>query len=816
MEIIDYDHLIHGGRKLIVYGSGAMRDITAYCLNTLGIPVYYYANRTASNHIVYGNIISVEAMLEIYKNEDVLILFAIANYARWEAEDLCQKGITRVYSIRKLWCEIREIGAVADEWDDYKKRLFYYEADRLFFTEDMIANPQELYLYSLDAVVTERCSLKCRDCSNLMQYYQCPQNMDVNVLKKSLDIILSKVYRIFELVILGGEPFINQDFIKLINWYKDEPKIERISIYSNATIFPSEDVLECLKVQKIFIRMSDYGVLSGKLTKWIQWCTDNHVRYEVVKMKRWHDCGKLERHDYNEQELLAVYAECECRNLPTVIGDYLYNCPYAANAANLGAMYSDEVNNDRLLLTERVSANDVNHFLYERKYLEACRYCKGRNFKQPAIEPYIQTKQPLEYKRLTEERAMSSAVFVNCPESQHLVSVIIPAFNQEKYIEHCLNSVLASSYKNLEIIVVDDGSSDGTVKLCKAVAATDLLKRIKVIENKHEGVVRARNAGILAAVGKYITFVDADDYIAHDRLENMIAAMNDCDLVHSGFLMLQENKAVPDELMDRGQGCIRMQRLDVPCGVYEGERLESYITNGITGGTTMTYVWSNIYRTDIMKSICEKVDPSIIYCEDDILIYIYMTRCKRINIIKDYGYYYRIYDNYNRYNLDGILANMERVFHCLCHEFEALPNAKTLKECLIQKLGDDIRTGIAMKFERDSGFHRIKRIYYPYYGRFRDKKIILYGAGNVGRAYYKHMKKDGECILVAWVDRNALTLNKDNYLPVEPIDCLYCMEYDYVIIAVFDEPVYEKIRAELIHTGIKEEKIIWNATRYEL
>ena len=116
-----------------------------------------------------------------------------------------------------------------------------------------------------------------------------------------------------------------------------------------------------------------------------------------------------------------------------------------------------------------------------------------------------------------------------------ILSVIVPVYNSEKYLERCVESVMASSLKNLEIILVNDGSSDCSDKLCDRLAQRD--KRIVVIHQQNAGVSAARNRGLEKAEGKYFAFVDSDDYIEPDMYEKMIASMekNDADLVCCGF-----------------------------------------------------------------------------------------------------------------------------------------------------------------------------------------------------------------------------------------------------------------------------------------
>ncbi|MDR2956728.1 MAG: glycosyltransferase, partial [Coriobacteriales bacterium] len=99
------------------------------------------------------------------------------------------------------------------------------------------------------------------------------------------------------------------------------------------------------------------------------------------------------------------------------------------------------------------------------------------------------------------------------------ISIIIPAFNAEEYIEQCLDSIINQTFKDIEIIVVDDGSTDSTEKIVRRYMATDTRIRIVKQPNMHAGI--ARNAGKRIAIGKYLLFLDADDFYELDMLEKM-------------------------------------------------------------------------------------------------------------------------------------------------------------------------------------------------------------------------------------------------------------------------------------------------------
>ena len=109
----------------------------------------------------------------------------------------------------------------------------------------------------------------------------------------------------------------------------------------------------------------------------------------------------------------------------------------------------------------------------------------------------------------------------NNETSELLVSIIVPAYNVEKYIKKCLTSILEQTYTNIEVIIVEDGSTDNTGQLVDEISQSD--SRVRVLHKKNAGVSAARNSGIEISTGEYLVFVDGDDYIAHDYIEYMLS-----------------------------------------------------------------------------------------------------------------------------------------------------------------------------------------------------------------------------------------------------------------------------------------------------
>lgn len=126
-------------------------------------------------------------------------------------------------------------------------------------------------------------------------------------------------------------------------------------------------------------------------------------------------------------------------------------------------------------------------------------------------------------------------------DNQVLISVIIPVYNVEEYLCECVNSVINQTYKNLEIILIDDGSTDSSGKICDDYAKKD--KRITVIHKKNEGPSKTRNIGLRNAKGEYIYFIDSDDYITEDAIESFVstAKSNSADLVFFDSLCFSDD-----------------------------------------------------------------------------------------------------------------------------------------------------------------------------------------------------------------------------------------------------------------------------------
>ena len=125
---------------------------------------------------------------------------------------------------------------------------------------------------------------------------------------------------------------------------------------------------------------------------------------------------------------------------------------------------------------------------------------------------------------------------------KQLISVIVPVYNSEKYLKECINSILHQTYENIEIIIINDGSTDNSLLISQELQKED--KRIKIINQKNSGVSYSRNKGIQEATGEYIMFVDSDDFIVQNYIELMYKEItkNNYDACISGMTFCDKNR----------------------------------------------------------------------------------------------------------------------------------------------------------------------------------------------------------------------------------------------------------------------------------
>ena len=246
-----------------------------------------------------------------------------------------------------------------------------------------------------------------------------------------------------------------------------------------------------------------------------------------------------------------------------------------------------------------------------------------------------------------------------------LISVIIPVYEVEPYMDRCVESVVNQTYSNLEIILVDDGSPDNCPAMCDAWAERD--SRVKVIHKKNGGLSDARNAGMAAATGEYITFVDSDDWIAHEMLERLYRAMqrDRSDIAACTVKMVWEDET-PDELLTVQTNCI-LDKHQAQAALLEEKLLKQP-------------VWYKMYRAELIKDIPFEVGK---FHEDVFWSYQAVGAADRVSIVDYVGYFYTqrpnsiMGENYSCKRLDALEA-YERRYKFISREFPSLESEARL------------------------------------------------------------------------------------------------------------------------------------------
>ena len=202
-----------------------------------------------------------------------------------------------------------------------------------------------------------------------------------------------------------------------------------------------------------------------------------------------------------------------------------------------------------------------------------------------------------------------------------LISIIIPVYKVEKYLEKCIESVLKQTYTNLQIILVDDGSTDNSGKICDEYAKKD--SRIEVIHKANGGLSDARNVGISKAKGRYIGFVDSDDYIKEDMYEvllNLIIEYN-ADISICNLYDVIDGK---EYIRNKENGIQEYSRLDILKEVLLDKNIQSY-------------AWNKLYKKELFDEIKYPIGKKY---EDIGTTFYVFEKCDKIVVTSEPEYYY--------------------------------------------------------------------------------------------------------------------------------------------------------------------------------
>lgn len=209
------------------------------------------------------------------------------------------------------------------------------------------------------------------------------------------------------------------------------------------------------------------------------------------------------------------------------------------------------------------------------------------------------------------------------------VSVVVPVYKVEQYLDRCVESILAQTVTDLEIILVDDGSPDACPKMCDAWAEKD--SRIRVVHKSNGGLSSARNAGIDIARGDYIGFVDSDDYILPDMYRRLLNAVldNGADLAICGYAYVNQENGAIDE--------VETAKSPLKDEVLSREQAYEKINAFETGYSFYVTAWNKLYKRELFDN-CRFPEGKL--HEDEYSVHYFFQQCNKIAVISDALYMY--------------------------------------------------------------------------------------------------------------------------------------------------------------------------------
>ena len=241
-------------------------------------------------------------------------------------------------------------------------------------------NQERTYMRSIDIMVTTKCSLKCNNCSNLMQYYKNPEHTDHEKILDALKVIDENVDEISEFRLIGGEPLMNKGWADIVRGISERHSQCQIFIYTNGTIAPKEDQLKSFNEKNVNFIITDYGKLSRNADKMTELLIKNNISYDRSPAQDWVDCSSIIQHKRNVKDNEKVFKQCCVKYLYTLLEGKLYRCPFIANAANLKAIPDNPANYvDLFSKTDNVKKK-IKRLVKNSTFFPGCDFCVGRPY----------------------------------------------------------------------------------------------------------------------------------------------------------------------------------------------------------------------------------------------------------------------------------------------------------------------------------------------------------------------------------------------------------------------------------------------------
>lgn len=377
-----------------------------------------------------------------------------------------------------------------------------------------------------------------------------------------------------------------------------------------------------------------------------------------------------------------------------------------------------------------------------------------------------------------------------------ILSVVIPVYNVENYLPQCIESILNQTFREIEIILVDDGSTDRSAAICDEYAEAD--PRVKVFHQKNTGLVGARKKGVELSSSTYITFVDSDDFIEKESYNRAFDSMKEgIDVICFGITRYYENGKAPKadhSLFDEKiyKKTDMLQEI-VPYMIWN-EKRGSF-------GLDPSLCIKIIKRELLTKSYKLLKEQNFYYAEDSAVIFpvIYMANSMEVKYDSYYYHRRRKDETCRPYFQDkDFFKKLYIVYNHLNDFFYDNP-------ALIKQIEQFFMYSVNLR-KRAYGedYEKIEHLF-PFDKIEKGRRIVLYGAGKLGKTYYHQLRQISYCEVVLWVDKNYQKFKNYGISSIEEINKV---TYDKIVVAIESADVAQAVQAYLIKKGIQEQDII--------
>jgi hypothetical protein len=387
--------LKNSGKPVIISGAGIVGETVLALCREHGIAVAGFCDgslKVEGTDFHGFKVIHTRKLKEHFSDALVLISAAAIKDV---VEVLREDGFTDWVAAGPL-LEDLDVSQMAPELDFRK-----FSIETCIVCHSGFLNPERTFLRSVDLIITERCSLKCKDCSNLMQYYEHPQNVELDLIFRSIDALCSALDDIMELRVIGGDAFMNKQWPLVLERLVGEKKIKRVVIYTNGAIVPSADCARLLKHPKVLTIVTDYGKLSRNMDKLLGYFKAHGIAHRILHVDSWLDCASLVKHNRTPEQNARIYQDCCAKNMLSMSDGKLFRCPFAANADRLSAApdfsgdYLDVLAEMRSPAGASSTGRRIMDYVMNETALDTCDYCNGRPLAGVEVTPAVQVDKPL-------------------------------------------------------------------------------------------------------------------------------------------------------------------------------------------------------------------------------------------------------------------------------------------------------------------------------------------------------------------------------------------------------------------------------------